>query len=237
MQPDGNETNTVMNISAISVIIPVLHEQSRINDTIARIYHQASDCEVIVVDGDPSGTTLSAISDPRVIRMTALSGRGSQLYAAADIATGAIMLMLHADTRLPENAISSIRNAVARNADWGAFRLGIDDRRCVFRIIERSVDLRCRLFRLPYGDQAIFVTRKALTASGGMPSIPLMEDVELALRLNRTGQRFSLLEERIPTSARRWLKDGVLRRTLHNWWLLLRYLTGSDPKDLARKYE
>ncbi|MDD3295270.1 MAG: TIGR04283 family arsenosugar biosynthesis glycosyltransferase [Geobacteraceae bacterium] len=225
-----------MNGLSVSVIIPALREQSRINGVIERITEAAPDCEVIVVDGDPKGTTISTISDTRVIRLSAPQGRGYQLSAGVEIASGAIILMLHADSRLPANAIASIRDAVTRGADWGAFRLGIDNGRMAFRLIERAVDLRCGLFSLPYGDQGIFATTKALSAAGGIPRIPLMEDLELSLRLKRAGQRFALLEDRISTAARRWLKDGVFRRTIRNWWLLLRYLTGTDPEVLAGKY-
>jgi|AMWB02.1.fsa_nt_gi rSAM/selenodomain-associated transferase 2 len=220
----------------ISVIIPVLGEQLRINGVIDHLSQVAPDCEIIVVDGDPAGTTLAIITSTRVIRLAAPRGRGSQLSAGAGRATGSILLMLHADTRLPANALSSLRTAVAGNADWGAFRLGIAGQGMAFRIIERSVDLRCKVFSLPYGDQAIFATRKALDAAGGIPAIPLMEDVELALRLKRAGQRFRLLDEHVSTSPRRWRKDGILRRTVCNWWLLLRYLAGADARDLERKY-
>jgi len=225
-----------MNQPAISVIIPVLGEQLRINGVIDHLSQVAPDCEIIVVDGDPAGTTLTVIADTRVIRLAAPRGRGSQLSAGAGRAAGPILLMLHADTRLSGNALSSIRSAVACDAEWGAFRLGIADQGLAFRIIERAVDLRCKAFSLPYGDQAIFATSKALDAAGGIPAIPLMEDVELALRLKRAGQPFRLLDERISTSARRWRKDGILRRTVCNWWLLLRHLAGADCGDLERKY-
>jgi len=226
----------VMNPPAVSVIIPVLGEQLRINGVMDHLSQVAPDSEIIVVDGDPAGSTLAVITDTRVIRLAAPQGRGSQLSAGAGRATGPILLMLHADTRLPGNALSSIRSAVAGDADWGAFRLGIADQGTAFRIIERAVDLRCKAFSLPYGDQAIFATRKALDAAGGIPAIPLMEDVALALRLKRAGQRFRLLDDRVSTSARRWRKDGIFRRTVCNWWLLLRFLAGADCGNLERKY-
>ncbi|MDK9719509.1 MAG: hypothetical protein OEL57_16630, partial [Trichlorobacter sp.] len=102
--------------------------------------------------------------------------------------------------------------------------------------IERTVDLRCKLFTLPYGDQAIFVTNTALQKVGGVPTIPLMEDVELARKLCKAGYTFTLLPDRVSTSARRWQKDGIIRRTLHNWSLLLRYLRGSNPEKLEKLY-
>lgn len=226
-----------MSVPPVTVIIPVLHEQQRINQTLALLRGQAPAVEMIVVDGDSKGSTLQAITDQTIIGLTAQKGRGSQLAAGAAAATGEIILMLHADTRLPDTWLQMVGDAHAAGAAWGAFRLGIDAPGYPYRLIERTVDLRCNLFTLPYGDQAIFVTRSALKQSGGIPRLPLMEDVALCQQLGRSGQRFMLLPARVQTSARRWQQDGIIRRTLHNWWLLLRYLTGTDPTTLAKDYQ
>jgi rSAM/selenodomain-associated transferase 2 len=221
----------------LSVIIPVLQEQQRINQTIAAVRRQDSTAEIIVVDGDPAGSTLHIITDPAVIQLTAQAGRGSQLAAGCSAATGDLMVLLHADTLLPDHAFQAIRAALESGAVWGAFRLGIDAPGLAYRIIERSVDLRCNLFTLPYGDQAIFVTRSALQQIGGIPPLPLMEDVALCDRLKHSRHRFMLLPTRVQTSARRWQRDGVIRRTLHNWLLLLRYRCGVSPIRLTAHYQ
>ena len=224
-------------ITTISVIIPVLHEQERINGLLGHLKSQGETVpEIIVVDGCPEGSTLSVISMPEVICLTAPTGRGNQIAAGAAVAGGSVILMLHADTLLPDNAFNSIRTAIDQGADWGAFRLGIDDPGPAYRIIERTVDIRCNLFTLPYGDQALFVTRHALDFIGGIPAIPIMEDVALCRRLDASGFCFQLLPARVQTSARRWQKDGIFLRTLGNWRLLLRYLAGTDPAGLAQKY-
>jgi len=220
----------------ISVIIPVLHEQERINSLIAHLRFSDQTLEIVVVDGDPAASTIAVITDPAVISLTAPKGRGIQLAKGAAAATGDILLMLHADTLLPENSFTSIHSVLVGGAGWGAFRLGIDAPSISYRIIERSVDLRCKLFTLPYGDQAIFIKRSVLDSVGGIPAIPLMEDVELARRLFRAGHIFALLPERVSTSARRWQTDGVIRRTVGNWWLLLRYLFGTHPQHLSDSY-
>jgi len=221
----------------LSVIIPVLHEQERINRLITHLRFLDQAVEIIVADGDPDGSTIRCIEDEKVICLTPSKGRGNQLAAGATVATGDVILMLHADTLLPENAFHSIKTSIEQGAVWGAFRLGIDAPSLSYRLIERFVDLRCKLFALPYGDQAIFVTRSALTSIGGIPEIPLMEDVELSLRLHKANFPFGLLKNRIATSPRRWQNDGVVRRTVHNWWLLLRYLTGTDARNLATRYQ
>ena len=231
-------------MQSISVIIPVLHEQERISGLIEHLKGQGArgkgqekhGFEIIVVDGDQQGSTIATIVDHEVIGITATKGRGNQLAAGAEVATGSIILMLHADTLLPDGGLQAVTGAVANGADWGAFRLGIDSPELAYRMIEWFVDLRCKLFALPYGDQAIFVTRTSLESIGGIPLLPLMEDVELARRLRKTGKRFTLLPQRVQTSPRRWQKDGILRRTLKNWLLLVRYLTGADPASLARRY-
>jgi len=231
-------------MQSISVIIPVLHEQERISGLIEHLKGQGArgkgqekhELEIIVVDGDPYGSTIAAIIDHEVIGITAKKGRGSQLAAGAEVATGSIILMLHADTLLPDGGLQAVTGAVANGTDWGAFRLGIDSPESAYRIIEWFVDLRCKLFALPYGDQALFMTRTALDGIGGIPPQPLMEDVELARRLHRRGCRFTLLLDRVQTSPRRWQKDGIVRRTLKNWWLLVRYLTGADPEKLVQIY-
>lgn len=225
-----------MTMQRLSVIIPVLREQQRINQTIATLRRQAPAVEIIVVDGDPDGSTLQALSDPQVTKLAASAGRGSQLAAGIRQATNDGLLLLHADTLLPDNGLQAIAAAFETGAAWGAFRLGIAAPGAAYRVIERCVDLRCRLFNLPYGDQAIFVTRAALRAAGGMPALPLMEDVALCRQLTRAGQPFALLPPRVQTSARRWQQDGIVRRTLRNWWLLLRYLNGADPARLAEAY-
>lgn len=222
---------------SISVIIPVLHEKERINELIRRLQGLKKEpFEIIVVDGDSSGSTISDISDQSVVTMIAARGRGNQLAAGTARATGEIILMVHADTALPDNGLQIVSDAITDGADWGAFRLKIDAPGIGFRLIERLVDLRCKLFTLPYGDQAIFVTRAALDRCGGIPAIPLMEDVALVRNLYRSGARFRLLPQRVQTSARRWQKDGILKRTLGNWWLLLRYLSGTDPVQLTQEY-
>lgn len=220
----------------ISVIIPVLREQERINGLVEQLRSQDCYCEIIVVDGDPQGSTIATISDQSVVTLTAAKGRGTQLAAGAVAATGEIILMLHADTLLPDGGLRMVADAVANGATWGAFKLGIDSPELAYRMIEWFVDLRCKLFTLPYGDQAIFVTNTGLQAIGGIPPIPLMEDVELARRLRKADKCFTLLPQRVQTSPRRWQKDGIIRRTMKNWWLLLRYLSGTPSTRLETEY-
>src|SRR5262249_15062974 len=124
---------------------------------------------------------------------------------------------------------------VRGDAVGGAFRLAVDSPRPAFRLLELAVRARVRILRLPYGDQAVFARREVLERIGGVPPLPLMEDVALVARLRRAGD-LAFLPVRAWTSARRWERHGILGATLRNWRLLALYAGGRPPAELARLY-
>ena len=223
----------------ISVVIPVLHESRRINQAIRHLRHcpEGRACEVIVVDGDPDGSTLKAVAQPDVRGIRAPRGRGIQMNAGAAAARGSILLFLHADTALPFYGLKYIRQVCrARNITGGAFDLAIDSPRRSYRFIAAAASRRSRLTRIPYGDQAIFIKRPFFLRLGGFADIPIMEDVELMRRIKNRGSRICILPAKVRTSPRRWEKDGIVRGTLRNWLLICLYLAGVAPERLKRFY-
>jgi rSAM/selenodomain-associated transferase 2 len=223
----------------ISVIIPVLNEPRGINDLIAHIRSQAAvdSVEIIVVDGNPAGNTIKAISHPGIVTAIAEKGRGCQMNCGAIRAMGEILLFLHADTFLPPNAFTRIRKCMeVTGIVGGAFDLGVDTDQKVFRITERYVAWRTRLTRIPFGDQAIFVRSVYFERIGGYRNIPIMEDVDLMRRIRHRGDAICIVPDKVKTSARRWEKDGVVFGTVRNWVLQALYCCGVSPARLARFY-
>lgn len=193
--------------------------------------------EVIVVDGDPAGETIRQIRNPGIITMTAGRGRAQQMNAGAAKASGDILLFLHADTLLPEGAFVKITEALAKGCFiGGAFDLGIQNRRWIFRLISRCASWKHRLTRVPYGDQAIFILRSNFEDLSGYPDIPLMEDVELMKRVKRKGWRIIILRDAVKTSARKWEKDGVVYTIIRNWIIQGLYFMGLPAERLVKHY-
>jgi len=223
----------------ISVIIPVFQESSTINDTLASLFglRGTDSCEVLVVDGEPAGSTLHAIENDTIRKIRSKKGRAVQMNEGARHALGDILLFLHADTALPVDAIESIVNVFATpGVVGGAFTLGIDSGRKVFRIIERATNWRNRLLNIPYGDQAIFIDNSFFQLLGGYREIPLMEDVELMQRIRRTGAQIRILKDRVRTSPRRWYAEGVVMGTLRNWLIRSLFALGVSPHRLVKLY-
>ncbi len=215
----------------ISVVIPALDEEALVGAAVESV---RADAEVIVADGGSSDGTVGAAlaAGARIVR--AEQGRGRQLAAGAAQATGSWLVFLHADTRLEPGwakAFASLGPAVA----GGAFRFALDSPRPIYRWIEAGVRLRCLLFDLPYGDQAIFARRSAYDFVGGFAPLDLMEDVAFVRRLRRAG-RLAFPRARAFTSARRWERRGILATSARNWCLLALFTAGWPPERLARLY-
>jgi hypothetical protein len=146
------------------------------------------------------------------------------------------VLFLHADTRLDPGWERSLRCALRDpRVGGGAFRLAFESPRSAYRVIEAGVALRCRLLRLPYGDQGLFARRELLLEAGGVPPAPIFEDLDLVARIRRLG-RLALLRERAWTSPRRYEQNGVLRTVVRNNVALSAYLLGLDRERVARWY-
>lgn len=223
-------------VPAISIVLPVLNEATGIVAALAALAPlRRAGAEVIVVDGgsaDHSAELARPLAD-QVLH--APRGRASQMNAGAAAARGGVLLFLHADTRLPDNADRFVAQAIDGGSRWGRFDVQIEGESVWLPLVATMMNLRSRLTGVATGDQAMFVSRAAFVMVGGFPDIPLMEDIELSHRLLRTG-RPACLSARARTSGRRWEARGVWRTIIRMWWLRLRYFLGADPRRLAVEY-
>jgi len=222
----------------ISVIIPVINEQSRINSAISdlRSTNPGTNFEIIVVDGDPAGATIKVVEDKNVTTIVSEKGRGAQMDAGAALAKGDILLFLHADTKLPSRGLRKAIKTLER-CDAGAFDLDVDTGNVVLKYIIAVARARSRITRIPYGDQAIFLRKSYFDGLGGYKKIPLMEDVDLMMSIKKAGGRISILKDRIKTSTRRWEIEGVLYTTIRDLTLIGLYRLGVSPFKLAKFYK
>jgi rSAM/selenodomain-associated transferase 2 len=222
-----------------SIIIPVLNEATLINGIIDHLHGLEGDevKEIVIVDGDPEGLTLKAISHDDVRQLKSSRGRWIQMNEGAKNAKGNILLFLHADTELPLDAMRLIATAMKdKQYVAGAFGLGIKSKRFVFRAIESAASLRSRITKIPFGDQAIFMRKNYFDEIGGYKDMPIMEDVEIMKRIKKRGDKIFIITQKVHTSSRRWEQEGILRCTLRNWFLQILYLLRISPHRLSQFY-
>lgn len=221
----------------LSIIVPVLNEAEALGSTLARLQPlRQSGHEVVMVDGGSSDGS-PALAVPWADRvLVAPRGRARQMNAGAAAASGDMLLFLHADTLLPNDAAQRVlEGLVASGRGWGRFDVRLSGRHPLLRVVERLMNLRSRLTGIATGDQAMFARRALFEQAGGFPILPLMEDITLSRRLKRLGRPLCL-RARVITSSRRWEERGVLQTILLMWWLRLMYFLGVPAERLEGLY-
>lgn len=226
--------STNLKTSDISIIIPTLNEEDNIAGLAELLPGKAG--EIIVVDGCSHDKTV-AIARSRGFRVEeGVVGRALQLNHGAAIATGSVLLFLHADTRLPANFADPVLATLSQEkVIAGAFSLAIEDAPPSLRFIAFCANIRSRLLQLPYGDQAIFILKEQFNRIGGFPQLPIMEDYCFVRKAKAFG-KIHTLHEKATTSARRWQRLGIMRTTLINQLVVVGFALGVQPEKLRSLY-
>jgi rSAM/selenodomain-associated transferase 2 len=188
--------------------------------------------EIIVADGGSTDASLAIARAAGATVVASERGRGVQLAKGAAPARGDFLLFVHADTRLSPGWRDLAEGHFETSQRPACFRLKLDDPAWQARLVEQAVSLRTRLAGLPYGDQALLVTRAAYDAAGGFRPLVLMEDVDLVRRLDRP----VMLGGDALTSSKRWRRDGWARRSLRNLACLSLWRLGVSPDRIAKIY-
>lgn len=221
----------------ISIVIPTLGAAVDLPGTLSSLF-EGLDAgvirELVISDGGSEDDTVRIAEEAGARVVSGRPGRGGQLRRGVAAATGDWVLILHADTQLSPGWSAVARAHIAeRPGEAGYFRLAFRSQGLAPHIVAGWANVRSRLFALPYGDQGLLLSRKLLDEVSGVPDIPLMEDVALARALQR---RLCPLDAVAATSARRYEREGWLRRGARNLVMLTRYLLGADPSRLADDY-
>jgi rSAM/selenodomain-associated transferase 2 len=217
----------------VSVIIPVLDEAEGLPELLDTLRQLPA--QVLFIDGGSSDASTALLEASGFRWISSARGRAAQMNAGAAAATGDIFMFLHADTKLPPDAVARVRHAVRRGAVGGSFAVRLDSNRPLLRLVGRLISWRSRLTRIASGDQALFVTREAFERLGGFAGMVLFEDIDFSRRLRRLGPVVQL-RARVTTSARRWERHGALRTIARMWVLRALYYCRVDPELLARHY-
>lgn len=220
----------------IGIVIPIYNEE-KILEAKAYFFDKLStQSELIFADGGSADRTVELASKyAKVLRCE--KGRASQMNCGAECVRNNVLLFLHADNCVSEEALGNIQNKM-RNTGvvGGCLTQRIDKKGLLYRFVEAQGNIRARCSRIFYGDQGIFVRKEVFNRLGGFPDVPIFEDVFFSEKLKTQGKT-AILSDKIIVSARRWEKRGVVRATIMFNLILLMFKMGYPLGKIKMLYE
>lgn len=219
----------------ISVVIPTLNAQDALGQSLPALVEGLNAGlirDLIISDAGSTDYTHKISDEVGAVWVVGAPSRGGQIARGIAMAKGDWILVLHADTVLPVGWAEACADHMQKY-QAGYFDLRFDQRGVMPWLVSRWVWLRSRWLTLPYGDQALLISRATLDDIGGYPDLPLMEDVALARRLRALLRPIGMT---VTTSAEKYRRRGWLRQGTRNLSMLVRFLAGADPKKLYNRY-
>jgi len=233
---ENNELNTV------SIIIPTLNAEKFIKNCLENIKKlNPLPMEVLVVDGGSTDSTLDIVSlyDVKVVKSSA--GRGIQIERGLRNVSGDVTAILHSDTCLSSGALGMMLESLNGSSETvgGALGQHFMDNRFGLTVIEILNDMRAGLFGISFGDQVQFFRTNVAKKYSLVPEIPLMEDVELSIRLLGAGKTLFLWGG-VVVDNYKW-NSGTFKRFVKVIYLLIlfmlrRFRSSVETKDLYQMY-
>jgi len=226
------------NLLGLTVIVPILNEKEQLPALVAQLDELAAE-QLVFVDGGSTDGSVQWLQQhwesPNKQLVCSCAGRAKQMNLGASYALHDIILFLHADTQLPENAKQAVCAACVTPLSWGRFDVRFNSSSVAMGVIAFFMNWRSRLTAVATGDQAIFMHQQLFDHVGGFDDIAFMEDVAMSKKLRKLAKPIALKDKAV-TSARRWQQSGVARTVFKMWYYRLAYFLGMSPERLSRGY-
>ncbi len=223
-------------IKRLSIIIPTLNESKNLPLLLSDLSEINTKSEILIIDATSKDKTrdIALINGAKFYKINK-NNRGLQLNYGAQKAKGDWLLFIHADSRLKFHWSREIVDILKGESDCiYYFKFKINNESFTFRFLEFFVNLRCFLYKTPYGDQGLLIRKENYKTLGGYKKIPLMEDFDFISRIRKKYLRS--LKTPIFTSSRKWDKGNFVWQCLRNWNLRRLMKKGYSINKIYKKY-
>lgn len=228
-------------LNKISIIIPVLNEAENIGRLLRYLTENSSSknvSEIIVADGGSSDRTVEIIKNfilRDIILISSKKGRAKQMNVGSEASTGNILYFLHADSFPPKDFDQFILDKIQKGHEAGCFRMQFDSNHWWLKFAGWFTKFNLKVCR--GGDQSLFITKALFNTIGGYnENYTIYEDNILIGELYKRNQ-FTVINQKITTSARLYKKVGVWKLQYHYLIIYLKRWLGASAEEMLSYYK
>jgi len=208
----------------MDIIIPVLNEEKILRERADYYSSLKRQARIIFVDGGSHDKTVELAKNFGKVIISS-RGRAHQMNEGAKLCQSSHILFLHVDTFLSQDTLENVDKVLQNGICGGCFTLSISDKRFIFRIFEKLVNLRARYFKVMDGDLGLFIKKRYFEDLNGFDEVPLMEDIFFSRKIRKAGT-ITVLPDKIFVSSRKWDEQGFMPTFIEYTAAYLRFWTG-----------
>lgn len=229
-------------MNKLSIIIPTLNEAANINRLLVHLLQNSSKkniSEISVVDCGSDDDTQQIVLDiiktnEKIKLLTSERGRAKQMNVGAQNSKGNILYFLHADTFPPKHFDQLIIDEIKKDHKAGCFKMKFDSTHWWLQLAGWLTKFNWRACR--GGDQSQFITRDLFYELGQFnEQFTVYEDNDLINKLYQRNE-FTVIQQWITTSARRYETNGVWKLQYHFWTIYVKKWCGASAEELYAYY-
>ena len=228
----------VLNAS-ISIIVPAHNEWHNLQVLIPRLIKvsQGFFTEIIVaLSSETSDMKTDAFPRECVQIVTCQKkGRAVQMNTGAQLATGDILVFLHADVVPPELFLEDILKTISNGYQAGFFSYKFDSTSFWLKINARFT-ASDGIFT-GGGDQCLFITKETFQQLGTFNEEQvLMEDFEFFGRMKKAKTPYKIVKNDLLVSARKYDHNSYIKVNFCNLVMVVLFKMGYSPQKLKTVY-
>jgi len=230
-------TGASTNREGISVITPIYNEAKILPAFITLLFDtlESEHYEIIFVDGGSKDDSIKIIeANPNCTLLHSKKGRAIQMNAGAKKAHYPLLYFIHVDSIPPKGFDQILLHQFKQGRKAGCFQMRFDHNHFALNWAAFATKYNSRFCRS--GDQSLFIKKSLFEHLTGFDEqYHICEDVEFIDRLYLLNE-FTILEQKITTSARRFKENGIWRLHFHHGLIHLMRYFGIGPKRLYQYY-
>lgn len=229
----------------LAVIIPIYNDDKMIENLLEKLSNFKEIDEIIISkavdDFEKNEIYEKTYQDIKYKLLISKKGRSIQMNTAVKYTDCDILWFIHSDSEFLDYTVDKkIKDLIGKeNIECGGLKIKFNPNSIMLSLIAYLSNLRAKLFKICFGDQSIFVTKKLFDEINGFRDIPIMEDLQFFIDIKNhknNSKYFKLLNNKIISSSRRFKQNGTLKTIFKMHKLKIMYFKGESPEKLNEIY-